>query len=227
MTSRLPALIFGGLVLFAIGLAAAGFNPREYAEETWRHDAAFRRHRQHRRRLLPVRRRTGARDQPVGPERRRHRRGHQRLGRQPQAHSAREGRHRIRAHRHAGRRDWRARAVREGPGQGTYPCGALSQLHARGDDRREEHRAARRSARAGRVDRLAGQRHRSDCLPSAARRGTRSRQGHPQAESQRERVGRRHQGRQDRRVLLERRLAHGVAARSRQHGRCHAEADPE
>jgi len=31
MTKRLPGLIFGALVLFAIGLAAAGFNPREYA----------------------------------------------------------------------------------------------------------------------------------------------------------------------------------------------------
>ena len=33
MTSRLPALIFGALVLFAIGLAAAGFNPREFARQ--------------------------------------------------------------------------------------------------------------------------------------------------------------------------------------------------
>ena len=31
MTSRLPVFIFGVVVLFAIGLAATGFNPREYA----------------------------------------------------------------------------------------------------------------------------------------------------------------------------------------------------
>jgi TRAP transporter TAXI family solute receptor len=33
LTSRLPAFIFGAVVLFAIGLAAAGFNPREYARK--------------------------------------------------------------------------------------------------------------------------------------------------------------------------------------------------
>jgi TRAP transporter TAXI family solute receptor len=33
VTSRLPAFIFGAVVLFAIGLAAAGFNPREYARK--------------------------------------------------------------------------------------------------------------------------------------------------------------------------------------------------
>ena len=33
MTTRLPAIIFGALILFAIGLAAAGFNPREYARK--------------------------------------------------------------------------------------------------------------------------------------------------------------------------------------------------
>ena len=31
MTSRIPALIFAALVIFAIGLAASGFNPREFA----------------------------------------------------------------------------------------------------------------------------------------------------------------------------------------------------
>ena len=31
MVSRLPALLFGALVVFAIGLAASGFDPREYA----------------------------------------------------------------------------------------------------------------------------------------------------------------------------------------------------
>ena len=31
MASRIPAFIFGALVLFAVGLAATGFNPREYA----------------------------------------------------------------------------------------------------------------------------------------------------------------------------------------------------
>jgi uncharacterized protein len=31
MTTRIPALIFGAIVVFAVGLAATGFNPREYA----------------------------------------------------------------------------------------------------------------------------------------------------------------------------------------------------
>jgi hypothetical protein len=33
MTSRVPVALFGALVLFAIGLAAGGFNPREYARK--------------------------------------------------------------------------------------------------------------------------------------------------------------------------------------------------
>src|SRR5258705_12178440 len=33
MKSRIPAIVFGALTLFAIGLAASGFNPREFARK--------------------------------------------------------------------------------------------------------------------------------------------------------------------------------------------------
>ena len=33
MKSRIPAIIFGAVTLFAIGLAASGFNPREFARK--------------------------------------------------------------------------------------------------------------------------------------------------------------------------------------------------
>src|SRR5258705_12796069 len=33
MKTRIPTIIFGAIVLFAVGLAASGFNPREFARK--------------------------------------------------------------------------------------------------------------------------------------------------------------------------------------------------
>ena len=62
------------------------------------------------------------------------------------------------------------RSTKTAPVQRADAGGALSELHARRDDRGQEHRAAGGSARQGRLDRLAGQRHRSDRVPPAAGR---------------------------------------------------------
>jgi TRAP-type uncharacterized transport system substrate-binding protein len=37
---RVPAIIFGAILLFAIGLRRSGFDPREFARKARRHDAA-------------------------------------------------------------------------------------------------------------------------------------------------------------------------------------------
>ena len=40
MKTRIPAILFGAIVLFAVGLAASGFDPREFAAQIVRRPMA-------------------------------------------------------------------------------------------------------------------------------------------------------------------------------------------
>ena len=109
-------------------------------------------------------------------------------------------------------------------GEGADAGHPLPELHASGHGRGQRHRAAGGSSRQGRVDRLGGQRHRGHGVPHAARGRPRPRPRHPPAGALGQRLGGCHQGRQDRRILLERRGANGVGARSGEHRGPHGEA---
>ena len=76
-----------------------------------------------------------------------------------------------------------------------------------------------------RLDRLARQRHRSDGVPRHRGRRPRQGQGHEARTARRRRIRQRHQGPQDRRVLLGRRPADRRRHRSRRHARRQDQAD--
>ena len=165
------------------------------------------RHRRHRRRLLPARRRPRQRAVEDAARHSGDGGSHRRLGGQSQADQCRRQRDRV--------LDGRCRARRlQGPGQvqghrgaGPHADGALSEPDARGDDRRHRHREDGRPQGQARFHRLRRQRHRGDGVPRD--RGGRSRQGqgHEARAARRRRVRQRAQGPQDRRLLLGRRPA--------------------
>ena len=135
------------------------------------------------------------------------------IGRQPEADSAGQGRHRLHLRRHAGRRAAGARAVSaRRPVRARTLAMLYPELHPDRDARGQQHQSARRPARPGRLHRFAGQRHRSHRAAAAARRRSRPGSGPPPAGAVGQRIGRRAQGRQDRRVLLDRRPADRVAS---------------
>ncbi len=185
-------------------------------------------HRRDRRRLLSVRRRhrEGAeRERPRHPG---DRGGDLRFGRQSQADSRREGRYCVHARRHARRRGGCARRVWRRPaGAGGEPRRAVLELHAARDPRLGEHHQRGRAEGENRLDGIAGKRHGSDRVSGAASRRSRSRPRHLETGIGRVGIGRRAEGRQDRRVLLERRAADAVASGSVAHVRHHHPDDPE
>ena len=173
------------------------------------------RNRRHRRRLLSARRRHGERADQVCTGRSRDRARHWRLGRQSQADRLQAERSRAGDGRRRARRAQGRRQVQGQQGRGPHPDGALSEPHACGDDRGQGHREDVRPQGQARLDRLAGQRHRSDGVPRHRGRGPRQGQGHAARAARRRRVHQRDQGRQDRRLLLGRRAADRGGDRSR------------
>ena len=147
------------------------------------------------------------------------------VGRQPQVHSRRQGRHRVHAGRHARRRGQRARRVCRRAGAGRER--SRSSTPTTRTSWRRAARASRRSAicaaKSSRPDRP-GSGTEVIALRILKAAGRRSATRHPAPGARRLRVGRRAEGRQDRRVLLERRaadrrhpgsVAHARASRSR------------
>ena len=165
MKSRIPAIIFSALTLFAIGLAASGFNPREFARK---HGGTMR--------LSVATGNTGGVYYPYGG-------GLARVISQSVPHvdataevtDASVDNLKLiqlgKADIAFVLTDTLDDAIRgRGPfaksaGQGAHACGALSELHAGRHDRGKNIESARRSERARRLDRLTGQRHRSDRVP--------------------------------------------------------------
>ena len=179
----------------------------------------FHRHRRHRRRLLPAGRRHGRRAVQVRARHAGHRRGHRRLGRQPEADRQRQALYRA----VDGRRGPGCAARR---GQVQRPSGAVEDAddpvpepHARGLGRGPRRQQDGRPQGQARLHRVARQRHRSDGISRHRGGGPGQGQGHEEGKARRGRVGERGQGRQDRRVLLGRRPADRVGDRPRQHAR--------
>ena len=136
------------------------------------------RHRRHRRRLLSARRRHGERADEVPAGRSGDGRGHRRLGRQPQAHRLRPERDRLHHGGRGARRPQGPGQVQERQGAAAEPARALSEPHARGDDRGHRRREDRRPQGQARLDRLAGQRHRGHGVQGHRGRRPRQGQGH-------------------------------------------------
>ena len=165
------------------------------------------RHRRHRRRVLPPRRRPG-RDSVQ--DRARHAgdgRSHRRLGRQPEADRHRQALHRL----HDGRRGPRCvqgRGQVQGPqGPAAHADGAVPEPDACRLHRRPRDQQDRRPQGQAHLDRLAGQCDRSDGFPHSRSRGHRQGQGRQAGTAGGRRIRERDQGQQDRRLFLGRRLA--------------------
>jgi ABC-type multidrug transport system ATPase subunit len=123
--------------------------------------------------------------------------------------------------RHAGRRPRRARGVRRRAGAGGEPRGAVCQLHPRRHAGARGLHIRRRAQGTNGLDGRRGERHRGHRVPRAARGRARPRSRRAAAESRRVGVGGRPEGRQGRRVLLERGLADGRDPGSDAHLRRH------
>ena len=227
MTLR-KVLTGAALTLAGIGAVAVGSNPARVRPGPRRRRAPVHRDRQHWRRLLSVRRRPGKNHRRVAA-RAGDRRSDRGLRRQPQADPAAESRHRVRAGRHAGRR----RCADTGAFQrtGAVKARALAVLYPNythvATIAGTASSGSRICAAASSRPDSAGQRDRSDRVPHAARGRSRSGSGHPASGAVRQRVGGCDEGREDRRVLLERRPAHGVHPRPGQLDWHHGEAPAE
>ena len=183
------------------------------------------RDRRHRRRLLPARRRHRRGPLEACARHAGDRRGHRRIGRQPEADRQRQALHRLRDDRREPGRAARRGQVQGCEGAAEDADGAVPEPHARRLDRGPRRHQDGRPEGQARLDRLAGQRDRGDGVPRD--RGGRPRQGqrHEARAPRRRRIGQRDQGRQDRRVLLGRRPADRVGDRPREHAGHQAEDD--